>query len=94
MLIPKKLVVEFTKMNGAGNDFIVIDDRFFNFTDEELSQLAQRYCPRRFGIGADGVLAFARPEDSAHDYRMRYVNADGSVAWPALLGSLDLRRKK
>lgn len=77
--MPQKLVVEFTKMNGAGNDFIVIDDRFFNFSEEELSKLAQRYCPRRFGIGADGVLAFARPEDPAHDYRMRYVNADGSV---------------
>ena len=77
----KKLVVPFEKMNGAGNDFIVIDNRFFHFTDEELSALAARWCPRRTGVGADGLLAFARPEDAAaHDYRMRYFNADGSRA--------------
>ena len=77
----KKLVVPFEKMNGAGNDFIVIDNRFFHFTDEELSALAARWCPRRTGVGADGLLAFARPQDAAaHDYRMRYFNADGSRA--------------
>ena len=75
----RKLILEFTKMNGAGNDFIVIDNRFFNFSDDELADLARRLCPRRVGIGADGVLAFARPLDKAHHYRMRYVNADGSM---------------
>ena len=79
MLQPRKLVLEFTKMNGAGNDFIVIDNRFYNFSDEELADLARRFCPRRISIGADGVLAFSRPTDPAHHYRMRYVNADGSV---------------
>ena len=77
--MPPKLVVEFTKMNGAGNDFIVVDNRFYNFSDEELSSLARRFCPRRTGVGADGLLAFARPRDDAHHYRMRYLNADGSV---------------
>lgn len=76
----RQLVVDFTKMNGAGNDFIVVDNRFFHFTDEELGDLARRFCPRRTGIGADGVLAFASPQDDAHHFRMRYVNADGSVA--------------
>ncbi len=75
----RKLVLEFTKMNGAGNDFIVIDNRFYNFSDDELADLARRFCPRRVSIGADGVLAFARPADAAHQYRMRYVNADGSI---------------
>ncbi len=75
----RKLILEFTKMDGAGNDFIVIDNRFYNFTDDELADLARRWCPRRVGIGADGVLAFARPLESAHHFRMRYVNADGSV---------------
>lgn len=74
----RKLVLEFTKMNGAGNDFIVIDNRFYHFSDDELSALARQYCPRRFGIGADGVLAFANPADDAHDYRMVYYNADGT----------------
>ncbi|HMB92775.1 MAG TPA: diaminopimelate epimerase [Rhodothermales bacterium] len=77
--MPPKLVLEFTKMNGAGNDFIVIDNRFYHFSDEELFDLARRLCPRRTGIGSDGLLAFARPADAAHHYRMRYVNADGSL---------------
>ena len=74
------LVVEFTKMHGAGNDFIVVDNRFFHFSDEELSALAARWCPRRTGIGADGLLALAPPQSDEHDYRMRYFNADGSRA--------------
>lgn len=76
----RNLILEFTKMQGAGNDFVVVDNRFYNFTDEELSRLASHLCPRRTGIGADGLLAFARPESSSHDYRMRYFNADGSRA--------------
>ncbi|MFQ5569734.1 MAG: diaminopimelate epimerase [Rhodothermales bacterium] len=75
----RKLIVEFTKMNGAGNDFIVIDNRFYNFSDDELAAIARTCCPRRVGIGADGVLAFSTPVDTAHHYRMRYLNADGSV---------------
>lgn len=66
-------------MNGAGNDFIVIDNRFFHFSDEELADIARRFCPRRTGIGADGILAFAPPRQEAHHFRMRYLNADGSI---------------
>jgi len=66
-------------MNGAGNDFIVIDNRFFHFSDDEMSGLARRLCRRRFGIGADGVLAFNPPREENHHFRMRYVNADGSI---------------
>lgn len=72
------LILEFTKMNGAGNDFIVIDNRFYVFSDEELSALARRYCPRRVGIGADGLLALNAPQQEGVHYRMRYFNADGS----------------
>lgn len=75
----RRLVVEFTKMNGAGNDFVVIDNRFFHFSDEELSDLAVQLCRRRFGIGADGILAFNAPREEMHHFRMRYVNADGSI---------------
>lgn len=66
-------------MNGAGNDFIVIDNRFYHFSDKELSDFAPRLCRRSFGIGADGILTFNPPRQDGHDYRMRYVNADGSV---------------
>jgi diaminopimelate epimerase len=74
----RRLVVEFTKMQGAGNDFLVIDNRFYRFSREELSSLAEQWCPRRFGVGADGLLALDAAD--AADYRMRYVNADGSPA--------------
>lgn len=67
-------------MVGAGNDFIVIDNRFYNFSERERTDLARRLCPRRTGIGADGLLAFDRAKDPAHAYRMRYHNADGSPA--------------
>lgn len=67
-------------MHGAGNDFIVIDNRFFNFTQAELAKLARGYCPRRTGIGADGLLALDHPDSDETNYRMRYHNADGSLA--------------
>lgn len=70
------LVVEFTKMTGAGNDFIVIDNRFYHFTDTELGNMARSWCPRRTGIGADGLLALNPSHE--YDWHMRYVNADGS----------------
>ena len=75
----RTLIVEFTKMHGAGNDFIVIDNRFYNFSDEELRLLAPRICARRHGIGADGVLAFAHARTKDAHFRMGYVNADGSI---------------
>lgn len=74
------LVLEFTKMHGAGNDFIVVDNRFFRFSDAELSAIAARYCPRRVGVGADGLLALNVADSADVDYRMRYFNADGSLS--------------
>lgn len=78
------LVVPFTKMNGAGNDFVVLDNRFLRFSVDELAGLARRVCPRRTGVGADGLLALEDAEDGAQaggvHFRMRYRNADGSLA--------------
>ncbi len=74
-----RLVVEFTKMSGAGNDFIVIDNRFYRFSDQELVRIARRQCQRRYGVGADGILAFAEATVEQADFCMRYVNADGSL---------------
>ena len=75
----RRLILEFTKMNGSGNDFVVIDNRFYYFSHEELTGLAQRLCQRRVGVGADGLLAFMPPDDEQYDYRMKYYNADGTV---------------
>ena len=66
--------IQFTKMVGAGNDFIVIHGPL----KTNLSQLAARMCDRHSGIGADGLLVL-QPSKKA-DYRMRIINADGSEA--------------
>jgi diaminopimelate epimerase len=61
----------FTKMQGLGNDFIVVEGPAA-FTTEEIAEL----CDRRFGIGADGILVVTRIDP----VRMEYWNADGSAA--------------
>jgi diaminopimelate epimerase len=70
----------FTKMAGAGNDFVVLDNRTYRFSDRQLSAIANNICGRRTSVGADGLLALAESTDGVHDYRMRYFNADGSRA--------------
>jgi diaminopimelate epimerase len=67
-------LLDFTKMHGAGNDFVVLDgirDRL-----PPLESLAARLCDRHFGIGADQLLV-VRPSRAA-DFRMEIYNADGS----------------
>lgn len=66
-------------MHGCGNDFIVFDDRRDRFSWHDLAELARQHCRRRFGVGADGLIAVAKPAADA-DFEMRYVNADGSRA--------------
>src|SRR5438477_8495062 len=70
-------MLRFTKMNGAGNDFILFDNRTADI-DFERNQIAQ-LCDRHRGIGADGVLLLENPTNRA-DFRMRYFNADGGEA--------------
>ncbi len=74
----RSLIVEFTKMNGAGNDFVILDNRFYQFSIDELSSIALLLCPRRTSVGADGILALSDALGQAADYRMIYINADGS----------------
>ncbi len=66
--------VPFSKMQGAGNDFIVID----HVPSIDYHVLAKKACDRHMGIGADGVLVFDKSK--VCDYRMRVINADGSEA--------------
>jgi len=71
--------VPFTKMHGAGNDFVLMDNRRgeIRLTTAQIDAL----CHRRFGIGADGILLLQGPENpSSHDARMVYFNSDGSRA--------------
>lgn len=70
-------MLRFTKMNGAGNDFVMIDNRAgdLRLTSEQIAKI----CDRHRGVGADGILLLEKPRNGA-DYRMRYYNRDGGEA--------------
>jgi diaminopimelate epimerase len=67
--------LQFTKMAGGGNDFVVIDNRTARIGD--AADLARRICVRALSVGADGLILI---EGSARaTFRMRYYNSDGSL---------------
>jgi diaminopimelate epimerase len=70
-------MLKFTKMNGAGNDFVMLDnlDGRLEIAARQIAHL----CDRHRGVGADGVLILEHPANGA-DFRMRYYNADGGEA--------------
>ncbi len=70
-------MIHFTKLHGNGNDFILIDEYKGEIISEK-STFAAKYCDRRFGIGADGVL-YLGSSDKA-EIRMRIFNSDGTEA--------------
>jgi diaminopimelate epimerase len=74
------VALKFWKMNGTGNDFIVADNRDGAVAEERLAGFATRFCPRRTAVGADGVLLVEPAPEAGLDFRMRYLNADGSEA--------------
>jgi diaminopimelate epimerase len=71
------MTLHFTKMNGAGNDFVMLDNRDLSLqlSGAQIEQL----CDRHRGIGADGLLCVEPATDGA-DFKMRYYNADGGEA--------------
>lgn len=70
-------MLTFTKMNGAGNDFVMVDNRDLRY-DLDKAAIA-RICDRHRGVGADGLIA-VEPAQGEEDFRMRYYNADGGEA--------------
>lgn len=70
--------VTFEKLQGAGNDFIFIEDLQDQL--ELSSEEVQHLCDRHFGIGADGVIVVRSPKDDVNDGFMDYINADGTLA--------------
>lgn len=68
--------IKFTKMHGAGNDFVVIDaiNQHIDLTAAQWQLLADR----RFGVGADQILVVEKPHGKDVDFRYRIFNADGS----------------
>ncbi|WP_446899337.1 diaminopimelate epimerase [Clostridium sp. LBM24168] len=69
--------MEFTKIQGSGNDFILIDDRKNSYIGKE-NNLARKLCDRHFGIGGDGILLIRKSEVAA--IKMVIINSDGSYA--------------
>ena len=70
------MAIAFTKWQGCGNDFVLIDDRAEQISDP--ADLAVRMCDRHYGIGADGLILVLPSVDA--DFRMAIFNADGSEA--------------
>jgi diaminopimelate epimerase len=71
-------MMQFWKMHGLGNDFIVIDNRDGKVGETEAIELARKLCDRHFSVGADGLLLLSN--SSVAEVRMRIFNADGSEA--------------
>lgn len=70
--------MKFTKMQGAGNDFIVINNMELKIPVDKLPIIAKRLCERKISIGADGFMVVDYPEGDA-DFKMRFYNQDGSI---------------
>lgn len=66
--------LEFFKYQGAGNDFVIVDNRNESFPKNNYP-LIQRLCDRKFGIGADGLMLLENATNV--DFKMAYFNADG-----------------
>jgi diaminopimelate epimerase len=72
------MTLEFTKMNGAGNDFVLIDNRAqkINLTPQQVTQL----CDRHRGVGADGLFLLVPCASGRAEWAWQFYNSDGSVA--------------
>ena len=70
--------IEFTKMSGTGNDFIIIDHRQPFLAREEMGAFARAVCRRKFSVGADGLILIENSDRA--DFRWHFYNGDGSEA--------------
>ena len=68
------MTIPFWKMHGAGNDFVLVDDRTLKFPAADAAFM-QRLAARRTGVGSEGIILI-QPSATA-DFRMRFFNPDG-----------------
>lgn len=72
--------IKITKMQGCGNDFVILDYDEFQKANLSMEELAKRLCDRHFGIGADGMIIPKKSEDKNIDIAWYFYNSDGTVA--------------
>lgn len=72
--------VPFYKMQGCGNDFVIIDNRELGVPESAMADWAKAICARAFGVYADGLFFLEESDDPALDYRWHFYNSDGSRA--------------
>lgn len=71
--------MNFTKMNGAGNDFLIVDGIREKILPEDCPKLAENLCRRHLSIGADGFMLVLPSEKEGCDFRMLFFNSDGTM---------------
>ena len=69
-------MIDFFKMSGSGNDFILIDNRDKSLTVENIAEFVRTVCERKVSVGADGLIIIENSRRA--DFRWRFFNADGS----------------
>lgn len=74
----KQPLIEFYKMSGSGNDFIIIDNRDLSLNVGDLQAFARRVCQRKISVGADGL--FLIEPSKTVDFKWQFFNSDGSIA--------------
>ena len=70
--------IDFYKMSGSGNDFIIIDNRNEVVDETDLSNFVAKVCRRKMSVGADGFILVENADDV--DFKWRFFNSDSSVA--------------
>ncbi len=70
--------MKFWKMNGAGNDFIILNNLEEHLPAEDFPRLARVLCERHLSIGADGFMVVDAPTQGG-DYKMLFFNSDGTM---------------
>lgn len=70
--------MKFTKMQGAGNDFIIINNIELNIPVEKLSGIAEKVCERKVSVGGNALMVVDKPEKGG-DFQMRFYNSDGTI---------------
>ncbi len=70
--------IEFYKMSGSGNDFIIIDNRNHIIDENDLSNFIAKVCRRKMSVGSDGIILVENTDNA--DFKWRFFNSDGSTA--------------